>query len=93
MAGQTVIEPSPEQTAETAAGAANRTPSSPTAGTGTAPPADKSGGTPTWLYIVGGALVVLLLAVGVWAVFLRDSGGGEEPPIAGIEPTEYAGHH
>ena len=64
-------------------------PPPPPATTGTAPgSAGASGGRPAWLPIAGGALVVLILLIGIWAVFLRDTGGGQEPPVAGLNPTE-----
>ncbi|MDX1415709.1 MAG: protein kinase [Candidatus Promineifilaceae bacterium] len=56
--------------------------------TDTGQPADKSG-PPTWLFVAGGVVVVLLVLVGIWAAFLRDPGGGEEvaPPIV-ENPTD-----
>jgi eukaryotic-like serine/threonine-protein kinase len=58
--------------------------------TATTPPAGS--GSRNWLYIAGGALVVILLLAGIWAVFLRDDGGGggEEAPVAAIIETAPA---
>ena len=56
--------------------------------TATTPSASQ--GSPKWLYIAGGALALILLLAGIWAVFLRDDGGAQEAPAAAAAATEPA---
>jgi hypothetical protein len=63
--------------------------------TPTAPPPRKSsGGSRGLLYGVGAAILLLLIAIGVWAVFIRDTGEGEDVAGVGeiatetVEPTD-----
>ncbi len=59
-------------------------------GAGAAPPPAASGSR-SWLYIAGGALALLLLLGGIWAVFIRDDGGNSgDPAAAAIAETEPA---
>ena len=41
-----------------------------------------------WLYIAGGALALILLLGGIWAVFLRDGSGDVEPAAVAVVATE-----
>jgi serine/threonine protein kinase len=50
----------------------------------------KGGSSPNWLYIAGGALALILLLGGIWAIFLRDGGTAEEAPASAIVATEPA---
>lgn len=71
-------------TADSGAGAVPPTPAAATA-------APSSSGSRNWLYIAGGALALLLLLGGIWAVFLRDDGGeGGDPAVAAIASEETA---
>jgi hypothetical protein len=63
-------------------------------GAATAPsPQSTSSGSRSLLYAAGAAILLLLIAVGVWAIFFRGSGdeetagGGGEPPAI-VDPTE-----
>lgn len=89
MAGATVLDSSAAVPTTGAAPASVQevTPPPPPSTTAAARPSAKSG-PPTWLYAVGGAVILVLLLAGFWALFLRDSGGGEgQPPVAEL-PTE-----
>jgi hypothetical protein len=76
----------------TAPGTAAPPPPSTGAPATTATPPPKSGGSRTPLYAVGGVILLLLIAVGVWAIFFRGSGedeiaGGGEVPTVTVIPT------
>ena len=91
------IAPDPEKTIiepVVAAAALSESATAAQSGERAAPPPTPSsstataGGSPNWLYIAGGALALILLLAGVWAIFLRNDGTGEEPPaVVATEPA------
>ena len=90
----TVVEPlATEATAATSGTGTAQTVSSAPTGTTTGPPAPSSAGASSrnWLYIAGGALVLILLVAGIWAAFFRgDDGGGAEPTAVAAVVTDVA---